>query len=130
MRNKGLFPELGIEDPFRQLVETTRDYAIFLLDRGGRILSWNAGAERIKGYAAHEIVGQHFSRFYTGDAVARRWPEHELALARTQGRFEDEGWRLRKDGSRFWASVLITALRDEHGRLTLAFYNQSAPDVA
>ncbi len=118
MRNKGFFPELGIEDPFRQLVETTRDYAIFLLDRGGRIVSWNAGAERIKGYAAHEIVGQHFSRFYTDDAVARRWPEHELALARTQGRFEDEGWRLRKDGTRFWANVVITALRDATGEVS------------
>ena len=118
MRNKGLIPELGIEDPFRQLVETTRDYAIFLLDRGGHILSWNAGAERIKGYAAHEIVGQHFSRFYTDDAMARRWPEHELAVARAQGRFEDEGWRVRKDGTRFWATVVITALRDATGEVS------------
>jgi PAS domain S-box-containing protein len=117
MRNKGPVPQLGIEDPFRQLVESTRDYAIFLLDQRGHILTWNAGAERIKGYTAPEILGHHFSRFYTEDAVARRWPEHELAVAATQGRFEDEGWRMRKDGSRFWANVVITALRDPGGEV-------------
>jgi PAS domain S-box-containing protein len=117
MRNKGPVPQLGIEDPFRQLVESTRDYAIFLLDQRGHILTWNAGAERIKGYTAPEILGHHFSRFYTEDAVARRWPEHELAVAATQGRFEDEGWRVRKDGSRFWANVVITALRDPGGEV-------------
>ena len=117
MRNKGPVLQLGIEDPFRQLVESTRDYAIFLLDQRGHILTWNAGAERIKGYTAAEILGHHFSRFYTEDAVARRWPEHELAVAATQGRFEDEGWRVRKDGSRFWANVVITALRDPGGEV-------------
>jgi PAS domain S-box-containing protein len=117
MHNKGPVPQLGIEDPFRQLVESTRDYAIFLLDQRGHILTWNAGAERIKGYTAPEILGHHFSRFYTEDAVARRWPQHELAVAATQGRFEDEGWRVRKDGSRFWANVVITALRDPRGEV-------------
>ena len=117
MRNKEVVPQLGLEDPYRQLVESTRDYAIFLLDHGGHVLTWNAGAERIKGYTASEILGHHFSRFYTEDAVARRWPEHELAVAATQGRFEDEGWRLRKDGSRFWANVVLTALRDPGGEV-------------
>ena len=117
MRNKEAVPQLGLEDPYRQLVESTRDYAIFLLDRGGHVLTWNAGAERIKGYTASEILGHHFSRFYTEDALARRWPEHELAVAATQGRFEDEGWRVRKDGSRFWANVVLTALRDPGGEV-------------
>ena len=108
-------PDLGVPDPFRRLVEGTRDYAIFLLDLEGRVRSWNAGAQRIKGYAAGDILGQHFSRFYPPEAVARRWPQHELAMAREQGRFEDEGWRVRKDGSRFWANVVITALRDDGG---------------
>jgi PAS domain S-box-containing protein len=116
MRNKEV-PQLGLEDPYRQLVESTRDYAIFMLDQGGHVLTWNAGAERIKGYTASEILGHHFSRFYTEDAVARRWPEHELAVAATQGRFEDEGWRVRKDGSRFWANVVLTALRDPGGEV-------------
>ncbi len=105
------------EDSFRLLVESVRDYAIFLLDPQGRVASWNAGARRIKGYTAEEIIGSHFSRFYPADAIARGWPEHELEVARQEGRFEDEGWRLRKDGSRFWANVVITALRDESGEL-------------
>ena len=84
-------PDLGVPDPFRRLVEGTRDYAIFLLDLEGRVRSWNAGAQRIKGYAAGDILGQHFSRFYPPEAVARRWPQHELAMAREQGRLEDEG---------------------------------------
>jgi PAS domain S-box-containing protein len=109
--------ELGIEDPYRRLVEAVHDYAIFLLDPSGHVVTWNPGAERIKGYRAEEILGQHFSRFYPADAIERRWPQQELELAAARGRFEDEGWRLRKDGSRFWASVVITALRDEHGEL-------------
>ena len=116
-QNKGPVPDLGLEDPFRRLVEGARDYAIFLLDPEGRVLSWNSGAQRIKGYDRADIIGQHFSRFYTAEAVARRWPQHELAVARDQGRFEDEGWRVRKDGSRFWANVVITAMRDERGVL-------------
>ena len=108
---------LGLDEPFAPLVNTVRDYAIFLLDRGGHVVSWNPGAERIKGYAAEDIIGQHFSAFYPEEAKQRRWPEHELAVAAQQGRFEDEGWRVRKDGSRFWADVVITALRDSGGEL-------------
>src|SRR5690606_13799542 len=105
------------EERFRLLVEGARDYAIFLLDPQGHIASWNVGAERIKQYPAEEIIGQHFSRFYPQEAIDRGWPAHELEVARTEWRFEDEGWRIRKDGSRFWANVVITALRDDAGNL-------------
>jgi PAS domain S-box-containing protein len=105
------------EERFRLLVEGTQDYAIFMLDPRGHILSWNAGAERIKGYKADEIIGKHFSCFYTAEAMEKGWPEQELKKAEANGRFEDEGWRLRKDGSEFWADVIITALRDEGGKL-------------
>jgi PAS domain S-box-containing protein len=101
---------------FDQLVDGVRDYAIFLLDANGYIVSWNQGAERIKGYTADEIIGKHFSTFYTAESIERGWPQYELKVARREGRFEDEGWRVRKDGSRFWAGVTITALRDRHGR--------------
>jgi PAS domain S-box-containing protein len=103
------------EEQFEQLVAGVRDYAIFLLDRHGNVRTWNAGAERIKGYRADEIVGQHFSNFYPADAVSSGWPAHELDVAAATGRFEDEGWRVRKDGTQFWANVVITALRDEAG---------------
>jgi PAS domain S-box-containing protein len=102
-------------DSLRLLVEGVRDYAIFMLDGAGRVSSWNAGAERIKGYRGDEIVGQHFSRFYPAEAVAAGRPARLLALAARDGRAEDEGWRIRKDGSRFWANVIITALRDSDG---------------
>ncbi|HKD37397.1 MAG TPA: PAS domain S-box protein, partial [Pirellulales bacterium] len=102
-------------DLLRLLVQATTDYAIFMLDPGGNVASWNTGAERLKGYKAHEIIGQHFSRFYPREAVERGWPAHELRVARAEGRFEDEGWRVRKDGTHFWANVVITALRDEAG---------------
>ena len=102
---------------FGLLVDAVKDYAVVMLGPEGRVASWNPGAERIKGYSADEIVGQHFSRFYTQEDLERRKPEHELEIAAAQGRCEDEGWRLRKDGSRFWANVIITALRDEQGRL-------------
>ena len=105
------------EERFRLLVEAVKDYAIFMLDPQGIVLSWNDGAERIKGWSAAEIIGQHFSRFYPKDALERGWPQHELAVARREGRFEDEGWRLRKDGTRFWANVVITAVFDEQGEL-------------
>jgi PAS domain S-box-containing protein len=105
------------EEQFRLLVESVKDYAIFMLTPDGRVASWNAGAQNIKGYTADEVIGQHFSVFYPPDLVARGWPEHELRIARTTGRYEEEGWRLRKDGSRFWASVTITALYDETGSL-------------
>ncbi|HEY2148900.1 MAG TPA: PAS domain S-box protein, partial [Pirellulales bacterium] len=103
-------------DMLRLLVHATTDYAIFMLDPEGRVATWNTGAERLKGYQAEEIIGQHFSRFYPREAVERGWPEHELRVARAEGRFEDEGWRVRKDGTQFWANVVITALRDESGR--------------
>ena len=105
------------EERFRLLIDGVRDYAIFMLDPKGIVASWNAGAERIKGYSAGEIIGQHFSRFYTPEDQARGWPAQELALATTQGTLQDEGWRVRKDGSRLWASVVLTALRDERGQL-------------
>ena len=102
-------------ETFRLLVEGIQDFAIFMLDGGGRVATWNTGAERIKGYWAEEIVGQHFSRFYPPEAVAEGKPARLLALAARDGRVEDEGWRVRKDGSRFWADVTITALRDSEG---------------
>ncbi|MBN3856639.1 PAS domain S-box protein [Paraburkholderia sp. Ac-20340] len=102
---------------FEALVQPIEDYAIFLLDPRGHVVSWNRGAARIKGFEAHEIIGQHFSRFYTDEANARRWPEHELEQAALHGRFNDEGWRVRKDGSMFWANVVITALREHDGSL-------------
>jgi PAS domain S-box-containing protein len=102
---------------FRLLVDAVSDYAIILLDPDGRIRSWNAGVERIEGYLAEEIIGRNFSIFYPGDLVAEGRPAHELGIAAEAGRFEHEGWRLRKDGSRFWADVVITALRDAGGRL-------------
>jgi PAS domain S-box-containing protein len=105
------------EERFRLLVEGVRDYAIFLLDTDGIVSSWNAGAERIKGYLANEIIGKHFSIFYPGEAIARNWPAYELEQAAEKGRFEDEGWRLRKDGTRFWASVVITAIYDAGGKV-------------
>src|SRR5262249_47186963 len=98
-------------EQFTILVQGTTEYAIFMVDPEGRVVTWNAGAERIKGYRAHEIIGRHFSTFYPQEAIDRRWPEYELKVAQAEGRFEDEGWRLRKDGSRFWANVIITALR-------------------
>jgi len=99
------------DEIFRLLVESVQDYAIFLLSPKGRILTWNSGAQRIKGYTEREIVGQHFSRFYSREAAESGWPQRELEIAEKQGRFMDEGWRVRKDGSLFWASVVITALR-------------------
>jgi hypothetical protein len=105
------------EERFRLLVESVRDYAIFMLDPEGIVLTWNAGAERFKGYRAEEIIGQHFSRFYPPEALARGLPQHELEVAKDTGVFEDEGWRLRKDGSRFWANVIITAVRNAAGQL-------------
>ena len=108
---------LGSEDSFRLLVESLKDYAIVMLDPGGHVASWNAGAERFKGYRAEEIIGQHFSCFYPAEAVQRGLPEQELQAAAKDGRFEDEGWRVRKDGEKFWANVIISALRDKDGTL-------------
>jgi PAS domain S-box-containing protein len=108
---------LRSEERFRLLVETVQDYAIFMLDPSGLVASWNVGAENIKGYRSEEIIGQHISRFFSAEDVERREPERELEVAVKEGRFHDEGWRIRKGGSRFWASVVITALRDPQGRL-------------
>src|SRR5438094_7964503 len=102
-------------ETFRQLVEAVQDVAIFMLDGAGRVSTWNSGAERIKGYRAEEIVGQHFSRFYPPEAVAEGKPAPLLALAARDGRVEDAGWRVRKDGARVWAEVIITARRDSEG---------------
>jgi len=102
-------------EQLRLLVHATADYAIFMLDPEGHVLTWNSGAERLKGYTAAEITGQHFSRFYPQEAIDRGWPGHELRVARAEGRFEDEGGRVRKDGTQFWANVVITALHDEAG---------------
>jgi PAS domain S-box-containing protein len=106
----------GQIDLFRLLVESIRDYAIFVLDPEGRVLTWNPGAQAMKGYTREEIVGQHFSKFYLPEAVQSGWPQRELALADKEGRFADEGWRVRKDGTSFWASVIITALRSADGK--------------
>ena len=115
---KGSIAEQGaLGEQFELLVSNVVDYAIFLLDPTGVIASWNEGAERIKGYRADEIVGRHFSIFYPLEDTRNRKPEWELEVARREGRYAEEGWRLRKDGTRFWASVVITALRDETGRL-------------
>jgi PAS domain S-box-containing protein len=105
------------EQRFRLLVEAVQDYAIFMLDPEGRVMSWNAGAQRIKGYRSDEIIGRHFRVFYPEEAKEIEHPEHELLLARARGRYEEEGWRIRKDGSRFWASVVITAVYDSSGTL-------------
>jgi PAS domain S-box-containing protein len=105
------------EAPFRLLVEAVQDYAIFVLSPEGNITSWNLGAERIKGYKANEIMGRHFSCFYPEEDVRNGKPDRELVVAEEEGRLEDEGWRIRKDGSRFWANVTITAIKDDSGRL-------------
>jgi PAS domain S-box-containing protein len=108
---------LANEDHYRILVEGIMDHAIFMLDREGTVVSWNKGAERIKGYSSDEIIGQHFSRFYSPQDVAMREPWKALDIAKSDGRFEEEGWRIRKDGSRIWARVVITALTDPQGNL-------------
>ena len=105
------------EERFRLLVEGVKDYAIFMLDPEGHITTWNQGAERIKGYDAEEIIGEHFSVFYTEEDIERGHPEEELRVAVAEGSYEEEGIRVRKDGSTFWANVLITALRDNGGKL-------------
>jgi PAS domain S-box-containing protein len=105
------------EERFRLLVENVQDYAIFLLDPAGRIITWNQGAERIKGYRTEEILGQHFSCFYLLEDQAQGKPARKLQVAAAEGRLEEEDWRVRKDGERFWANVVITALRDETGVL-------------
>ena len=111
-------PENTLEQRLQLLIEAVTDYGIFMLDPTGHIVSWNSGAQKLKGYHRDEILGQHFSIFYPPEAVASAWPDEELRLARLRGRFEDEGWRVRKDGTRFWANVTITALYGPMGELT------------
>ena len=104
------------EERFKLLVESVYDYAIFLLDPEGYIQSWNPGAQRFKGYTAQEAIGKHFSIFYTAKDIATEHPAQELAIASKVGRFEEDGWRIRKDGTEFWANVVITKLTDSSGR--------------
>ncbi len=109
----------GLEEQrLRVLLDSVEDYAVFMLDPQGKVLSWNHGAELIKGYRPDEIIGRHFSLFYAESDLARGHPEYELQVARDAGRYEEEGWRVRKDGTRFFAHVLITAIRDADGQLT------------
>jgi PAS domain S-box-containing protein len=105
------------EERTRLMVESAKDYAIFMLDPAGRVATWNAGAERIMGYHADEIIGQHFSRFYPPEKIAEGFADKELKEAASRGRFEDESWRVRKDGSRFWANVILTVVRNPQGEL-------------
>ncbi|RYZ65024.1 MAG: PAS domain S-box protein, partial [Proteobacteria bacterium] len=120
-RNQELFDAIEnlekTEQRFGLIIDSVQDYAIIMLDPSGRISSWNAGAKRLKGYESEEIVGQHFSKFYSEDLVRTAYPEMELRVASQTGRFEDEGWRLKKDGSKFWANVIISAIRDHRGKL-------------
>lgn len=105
------------ESDYRLLVEGTRDYAIFMLSPEGTVLTWNSGAERMKGYTAKEIIGSNFEKFYPVEKRDSGYPAKELAIAEREGRYEDQGWRVRKNGSNFWANVTITALRDDEGHL-------------
>jgi PAS domain S-box-containing protein len=108
---------MGQEEPLRQLLEAVTDYAIFLLDKEGRILTWNTGAERIKGYTQGEIIGEHCSRLYTAQDAAEGRPEQALQAAAEDGHHEEEGWRVRKDCSWFWADVVTTPLRGDGGEI-------------
>jgi formate hydrogenlyase transcriptional activator len=110
-------PQTSPSPDFQALVAAVKDYAIFMLDLHGRVSTWNIGAERIKGYKSDEILGEHFSRFYTQEDIDLGKPDSELKVAASEGRLEDEGWRVRKDGSRFWANVVITAIRGKNGEL-------------
>lgn len=107
---------LGNEELYRLLIEGVSDYAIFMLDTSGNIITWNAGAEHIKGYKAKEIIGKHFSTFYPREAIESNYPQFELTKAKAEGKFEDEGWRIRKDGTQIWANVIITAVYNKQGK--------------
>lgn len=111
-----LLPHIEKEG-YQLLIEEIKDYSIIMLDTAGRVISWNKGAEQIKGYSADEIIGKHFSIFYTDEDIRRQEPQKNLDLARQSGRFEDEGWRVRNDGSLFWANVVLTAVKNENGEL-------------
>ena len=114
-RKKSAEALLQSEEQFRILVQSVTDYAIYMLDAQGNVVSWNAGAERIKGYAPQEIIGQHFSKFHTEEDREAGLPAQSLALAKRDGRYEKEGWRVRKDGTRFLAHVVIDAIRNDFG---------------
>jgi PAS domain S-box-containing protein len=105
------------EEIFKHLINSVEDYAIFVVDINGHIMTWNKGAEKIKGYCAEEVIGKHISIFYTADDIKKREPMQNLNFAAVHGHFEKEGWRVRKDGSRFWANIVFTALHDEQGEL-------------
>src|SRR5262249_36303898 len=109
--------EKSVRERFRLLVEGVKDYAIFMLDAQGRVVSWNPGAERIKGYRANEIIGRDFSVFYTPEDIEGGKPQCVLDIAAAEGRYEESAWQVRRDGSRFWASGVITATHDDRGRL-------------
>src|SRR5947209_8652236 len=104
-------------EAYRLLVQEIKDYAIYMIDTDGTILTWNEGAERLKGYAADEIIGRNFTVFFSREDIAEGKPQRLLASAATEGRIENEGWRVRKDGSRFWANAVMTALHDEKGNV-------------
>src|SRR6187402_182275 len=112
-----LAESLSDDGRYRLLVEAVTDYAIYMLDPTGIVTSWNPGAQRFKGYEASEIIGQHFSRFYSEEDRARGLPRRALQTAEHDGKFESEGWRIRKDGTRFWAYVVIDPIRTESGEL-------------
>jgi len=117
-RRKDAEANLGkTEEVLRLLVDAVEDYAMFVMDPNGYILTWNTGAQRLKGYSPTEIIGSHFSRFYTAEDLQRDHPRYELERAAANGKYEEEGWRIRKNGTRFWANVVITALKDESGSL-------------
>ena len=109
-------PDRFSVDHFRLMVEAVRDYAIYMLDPEGRIVTWNPGAQRLKGYSEAEVLGRHYSLFFTEDAIQAGKPERELERAKVDGRFEEEGWRVRKIGPQFWANVVLTPIY-EHGVL-------------
>src|SRR5919112_2429039 len=114
-------------DRYQILVDAVTDYAIYMLDPQGYVSSWNSGAQRFKGYMPSEIIGEHFSRFYTDEDRATGLPDRALKTAETEGRFEHEGWRVRKDGTRFWAHVIIDPIRDPTG--TLVGYGKVTRDI-
>src|SRR5262245_57140050 len=116
-KRRKVLDALSGADRFQLLVEAVRDYAIYLLDPDGHVVSWNTGAQRFKGYTADEIIGQHFSRFYTEEDRAAGVPQRALDTAANEGKFEAEGWRVRKDGTRFWTSVVIDPVIDAAGDL-------------
>jgi PAS domain S-box-containing protein len=115
------------EQRFRLLVHGVRDYAIYMLDRDGRITNWNSGAAAIKGYSADEIIGEHFSRFYTPEDRTNGEPARALEIALREGKYEKEAWRVKKDGTRFWASVVIDPIYDDYGELTITASSSVSP---